>query len=152
MSKKHLGFGFLISFSLLTYFLYQVAQTHREKNALQKQWMGNFNQSKVYLDQLKALGYELKNPKKDFEDFVDSQVLSLEAKKLDIDVDTYLSFFDRMERIPLTKEEKIFYPNLSANEILSSRKSRAKKNLLSILKKDYQVDYCYPCSNHKLAP
>ena len=135
MNKKHLSFGFLISFSLLTYFLYQVAQTYREKNDLKDQWMGNFNQTKVYLNQLKAMGYDLKNPKEDFEHFVDLQVLSLEAKKLDMDVETYLSFFDRMKRIPLTKEEKDFYVELSESEILSSRKTRAKKNLLSILKK-----------------
>lgn len=146
MSKKHFGFGIFISFCFLTYFLYEVAKTHHERSTLNQQWMGNFNQTKVYLDQLKALGYDLKNPEKDFADYVDTQVLSLEAKKLDMDINTYLSFFDRMENIPLTQEEKDFYSNWTETEILSSRKKRAKKNLLSILKKDYQIDFCYPCA------
>ena len=91
MDKKHLGFGLLISFSLLTYFLMELKKVDHKQHSINKEWVGLLNGKKVLVRDLKK---KHKSIRESFESYIDDQVLLYESKKLNIDVEEYLSFFD----------------------------------------------------------
>lgn len=145
MEKKHLSIGTLISLTVLTFFLYHLKGSY-DKSLVDKQnWIGVVNGHNVYIpDVEKDLDKSFNDyrSRRDFFDaYVDHHILSLEAKKIGISKAKYLSFFDSIKKLEPTKEEKTHFPDSSDSEIKGSRISRAKKNLLKLLRKQNKISY-----------
>lgn len=108
-------------------------------------WIGVLNGQNVYLaDAEKALGKQVNentNLELFFREYIDHSLLSMEASKIGLSKNAYLHFFESIKNIPLTEEEKAFFKNKSAKEIIEARPKTAVKKLLTALYKQNKIHF-----------
>lgn len=145
MDKKHLSFGIFISLCFLTFFMYHLRKVSIKNQVKSVTWIGVLNGQNVYLaDAEKALGKQVNentNLELFFREYIDHSLLSMEASKIGLSKNAYLHFFESIKNIPLTEEEKAFFKNKSAKEIIEARPKTAVKKLLTALYKQNKIHF-----------
>lgn len=145
MDKKHLGLGLLIGFGFMTYFLIEVHSAYRKQEFLKHAFVGVLNGESIYRDQLEESFATKINTEEELEKyfrlFVDKKLIELEASKLEISSEEFLSFFDSLTDTEPTEEEIEYFPKWPTHKIQSTRAERAREALLKQLRKQNKIQF-----------